>query len=338
MIVTPVELNRRAQFYEQLASMIAAGVPLLQALEMASRSNAFRGSHKTIRELIGHLQEGLSFSDSMVKIKGWLPEFDIALLSVGEQSGRLDATFKLLARYYASRAKIIRDTIVSMLFTLLTLHVFLLIFPIGLWVAFVMGFMHNHYSDCVPFITEKLIVFGGLYGTVFLLIFACQGRHGERWRAFVESIVRMIPMLRTAIKYFALARLAAALDALTNAGVPVIQSWEMAAAACGSPRLKREILQWTPQLETGMTPAEMVAQIGYFPELFSNLYTTGETSGKLDETLSRLHTYYEEEGFRALQLFTRVLNGLLYCAVVVLVAFGVIRFWTNYYGNLLNRF
>jgi type IV pilus assembly protein PilC len=334
-MVTPGQLNRRAQLYDQLGSMIAAGVPLVQALEMASRNNSIRTSRKNILALISHLQEGHTFSDSMTKVQGWMPEFDVALLSVGEESGRLDTSFKLLARYYASRAKIIRDTISGLIITVMTLNVFLIVFPLGYLIGFVQGIINNQFAQCVLFIIEKIVVFGSLYGSVFFLIFACQGNRGEKWRAGVESVVRMIPLLRTAVKYLALARLASALGALTNAGVSVVKSWELASAACGSPRLKHEVLTWTPQLETGLTPAEMVAQISYFPEMFRNLYHTAEISGKLDETLVRLHSYYEEEGFHTLRLFTRILNGTIYGTVMLLVAINIIRFWMNYYGAAL---
>jgi len=84
-MVTPGQLNRRAQLYNQLGSVIAAGVPLVQALEMASRNNSLRGSRKTILALIGDLQAGRTFSDSMARVHGWMPEFDVALLSVGEK-------------------------------------------------------------------------------------------------------------------------------------------------------------------------------------------------------------------------------------------------------------
>jgi type IV pilus assembly protein PilC len=334
-MVTPGQLNRRAQLYDQLGSMIAAGVTLVKALEMASRNNSLRASRKTILALISHLQEGHTFSDSMTKIQGWMPEFDVALLSVGEETGRLDSSFKLLARYYASRAKIIRDTISGLLVTVMTLNVFLLVFPLGYLISFAQGIMNNDFAQCLPFIIEKIAVFGVFYGSVFILIFACQGNRGEGWRAAVEFIFRTIPMLRTAIKYLALARLASALGALTNAGVSVIKSWELASAACGSPHLKREILKWSPQLETGVTPADMVNQIHYFPEMFRNLYSSAEISGKLDETLVRLHNYYEEEGFHTLQLFTRILNGIIYGSVAALVAFNVIHFWMNYYGTMM---
>lgn len=336
MFVTPWELNRRAQLYEQLASMIAAGVPLMNALEMAGRNPSVSASRKVIPVLIGHMQQGLTFTDSMVRTKGWLPDFDVALLSVGEQTGRLDESFKLLARYYESRARIIRTTIARLAITVVTLHVFLLIFPLGFLIRFVGGIMDNNFSGCLPFIIEKIIVFGAIYGVVLSLIIACQAKRGEGWRAFVESIFRRIPVLGTAVRYLAVARFSAALGALTNAGVPVVRSWEEAAAACGSLRLKREVLQRTPQIEGGLTPAEMVGQIGYFPEVFGNLYHTAELSGKLDETLVRLHTYFEEEGFRTLQLFAGILNGVIYGTVALVVAIVVIHFWLNYYSGLLN--
>jgi len=337
-MVTPAELNRRAELYSQLAAMIAAGVPLVKALEMAGRNRSLRSSQKTILELIQHLQAGLTFTDSMKHVQGWMPEFDIALLSVGEETGRLDVSFKQLSQYYEFRAKIIRNTISDLLITGATLHVFLLVFPLGLLTAFVLGIINNNYQQGFPFIIEKSIVYGGLWGAIIFLIFACQGKRGEGWRALVENLSQMIPLFRTAQKYLVLARLSAALHALTNDGVSVIKGWELAAAASGSPRLKREVSAWAPHIEGGVTPAEMINQVSYFPETFANLYFTAENSGKLDETLDRLHTYYQEEGFRALHLFTRILNGVIYAIVVALVAYNVISFYAGYFNAAMNAF
>ena len=350
-MVTPGQLNRRAALFEQLAAMIAAGVPLTKALEMAGRNRSIGVSQKVIQGLTHHLSEGHTFSDAMQLVSGqkrsvdgslktsgayWLSDFDTALLTAGEESGQLNTTFKLLARYYAARAQIIRDTISRSLTTIATLVVFLLIFPLTYFVGFALGILNNDYSKCIPFIINKIIIFGGLFGAVFFFVFACQGNRGEGLRALVESIFGMVPLLGKALKYLSLARLACALNALTNAGVPVIRSWELAGAACGSPQLKRQIQQWTPQLEVGTTPAEMVSQIRYFPEMFNNLYNTAEISGKLDETLARLNTYYEDEGIRALRLFTRILLGTIYAVVVFLVARGIIGFYVGQFNNALN--
>jgi type II secretory pathway component PulF len=334
VIVTPGQLNRRAELYHQLGSMIAAGVPLIKALEMASANPSTRASRKTFLQLIQHLQSGLTFTESMTRVQGWMPEFDVALLSVGEGSGRLDASFKLLANYYAARAKIIRDTIAGLVITTATLHVFLLVFPLGLWIAFAQGILNNDYARCLPFLVEKAVVFGALYGIGFSLIYACQGKRGEQWRSRVESLLHPVPLLGTARKYLALSRLASALEALIGAGVSIVKSWELAGAACGSPRLQREISGWKDQLESGATPADLVNQSTGFPQMFANLYRTAELSGKLDDALARLHAYFQEEGFRTLRFFTRLLNGTIYGLVVLLVAYNVIRFWLNYFGQI----
>ncbi|HSY17190.1 MAG TPA: type II secretion system F family protein [Candidatus Acidoferrales bacterium] len=334
-MVTPAQLTRRAQLYEQLAASLAAGLPLIQALEMASRNRTMRGSQQTILALIGHLNEGYTFADSMKKTSGWLSDFDVALLSVGEESGRLDVAFRQLARYYTNRVRIIGDAIKGSLVSVATLHVALLIFPLDSFVAFVVGIVNGEYANCLPFLIHRFIVFGSLYGTVIFLIFACGSKRGEGWRSMVEDIFGCVPMLRVSLKYFVIARLAAALDALSSAGVSAVRTWEMAAEACGSPRLKRQILHWAPQLETGVTPAEMVNQIPYFPEMFSNLYFTAEMTGKHDETLERLQVYFEQEGVRLMQWFTRIMNGIFYACVAVYVAYKVISFWKHYYDALL---
>jgi type IV pilus assembly protein PilC len=353
-MVTPGQLNRRAALFEQLAAMIAAGVPLPKAMEMAGRNRSVGIPREIIQAMIGHLQEGHTFTDAMQLASGqkrgvdvslkhlnreyWLPDFDVALLTAGEESGRLDSTFRSLARYYSARAKIIRDTIASLIITVITLHVFLLVFPIGLLQNFALGIMNNQHGMCLPFILEKILVFGVLYGSVWFLAFACQGNRGEGWRAAVEAVFNLVPMLRTAVKYLAVARLSMALDALLRSGVPVIRSWELAAVSCGSPRLKSDVNRWTPELETGTTPAEMVAQIPYFPEMFTQLYQSGEISGKMDETLDRLHTYFEEEGFRRLQAFCRVLNFVLYFTMAIVAAIFIIRFYIGHFADMMNGF
>jgi type II secretory pathway component PulF len=334
VIVTPGQLSRRAELYHQLGSMISAGVPLIQALEMVTRNPSIHVARPTILALIEHLKTGLTFSESMVKIQGWMPEFDVALLSVGEESGRLDESFKTLATYYATRAQIIRDTIAGLLVTLASLHVFLLVFPIGLLQECARGFFYNDYARCVPFLVEKLVVFGAGYGLTLFFIFACQGQRGQTWRAVRESVFSIVPILCTALKFLTLSRLAAAMEALTSAGVPVTKAWQLAAAAAGSPRLRREVSEWSPLLESGLTPAELIGRTRYFPEMFANLYTTGEVSGKGDETLGRLRDYYQEEGFRKLRLFTRVLNGILYGLIVLLIAYNVFSFYAGYYNNI----
>src|ERR1700744_2010316 len=115
-MVTPAQINRRAELYHQLGTTIAAGVPLINALQMASTNRALRASQKTINRLIAYLQEGHTLKDSIYFIQAGpslpknrpgmevsltrgtggfaIPQFDLELLAVGEETGRLDVVFK----------------------------------------------------------------------------------------------------------------------------------------------------------------------------------------------------------------------------------------------------
>jgi type II secretory pathway component PulF len=340
VIPTTSQLKRRAELYHQLSSMIAAGVPLIQALEMSANNSTLRSSRKFILDIIQHLKNGLSFGDAMLQVHGWLPDFDTALLSAGEQSGKLDFSFKALGDYYAARAEIIRETISNLTVAALNLHVFLLVFPLSLLIKLALGILNNDHSQGIPFITEKIIVYGLLWGTILFFLFACQGKRGERWRSVLEHLNQLVPMLRTALKYLVLYRFTTALDALVNSGISIVKGLPMAAAASGSPHLKKTIAEWPRQLEGGTTPSELIRAHSYFPEMYANLYHTGEISGHLDDTLKRLQTYYHEEGFRLLRLFARILSRIIYFMIAIMIAYNVIEFYLGYFrgiGNMLGN-
>ena len=323
LIITPRQLTRRSHFYQQLGQLTAAGVTLVKALEMLERNPPSADFRAPIRELLAALSQGATFADALRRLGRWMPDFDIALIHAGEQSGRLDAVCKLLANYYEERARLIMQTVTELGYPALVLHMAIFIFPFIDWFRT---------GNTVAFLLKTFGVLGVIYGGIFLLIFAAQGRHGAAWRTTLEKILRPVPLLGAARQSLALARIAAALEALTNAGVTIVEAWELAAAGCGSSILQKAVLAWKPAVLAGQTPAEAVKQSPAFPELFGNLYYSGEVSGQLDETLRRLHTYYEEEGIRKMRLLARWVPRMIYFAVVLFTAYKIVSFYSNMYG------
>src|SRR5204862_8330508 len=109
LIVTPGQLSTRSEFYHQLNQLTSAGFGLMQSLEQLRRNPPARSYREPIRKLLENLAHGFTFAESLERLGLWLPAFDVALLQAGEQSGRLDACFKLLANYYQDRAKMTRQ-------------------------------------------------------------------------------------------------------------------------------------------------------------------------------------------------------------------------------------
>jgi type II secretory pathway component PulF len=318
LIITPRQLERRAELYHQLGVLLSAGMTIHQGLEQLKRNPPDRGLRDKISLWLEYLGEGLTVTEAVKRMGQWMPSFDLALIEAGEQSGRLDACFKLLAMHYEERARMVKQTISDLLYPLFVLHMAVFVFP------FIEFFRTSNTTRFVLTILGMLIP---LYSLVFFIIFACQGRHGENWRALLERVVRPIPVLGTARHELALARLSAALEALLNAGVPIVGAWELAATASGSPALRRLVQSWRPRLEHGSTPSELVSESPQFPTVFNNLYHTGEISGQLDETLKRMHTMYLEEGLRRMRLAAKWGPQIAYFAVAIYVGYRVIGFY-----------
>ena len=323
LIFTPRELTRRAHFYQQFGQLTAAGVTVVQALEMLQRNPPAQSFREPISQLLAQISQGATVADALRSLGTWMPAFDIALIQAGEQSGRIDAVCKLLAQFYEDRAKMLSQMLTDLAYPVFVLHFAIFLFPtIAL---FAQGGTMFHY--CLKTFGVLLL----LYTTTFLAIYFSQGQRGTALRSSLETFLHRVPMLGTARQSLALARLAAALDALTNAGVTIVEAWQLAAAASGSPAIQRTVLSWKPLLTDGQTPAELVKGSALFPDLFGNLYYTGEVSGQLDESLKRLQTYYQEDGSRKSHLLAQIFARLLYFAVAGFVAYKVINF---YLGDL----
>ena len=103
-------------------------------------------------------------------------------------------------------------------------------------------------------------------------------------------------------------------------------------AASGSPALGRAVRGWKQEVESGATPAELIKESPEFPEMFASLYSTGEISGQLDETLGRLHRHYQEEGNRKMRIIADWSPKLVYYVVMLLIAWKILAYYLNLYG------
>ena len=327
LILTPGQFNHRAEFYHQLAQLTSAGIGVVPALEQIRRNPPASSFRRPLQYFLEELAKGRTLSESL-QHGGWLPAFDTALIEAGEHSGRLDACFRLLADYYNDRARVTKQVISQLIYPVGLVHFAVFIFMV------VLPFAGSQFNASLTWLfIRAALVLAPLYGVVVLLIYALQSKHGEQWRARIESFLRPIPILGKARHYLAMSRLAAALEALISAGVNIVDAWNLAATASGSPAFRRAVATWKPQLAAGRTPAELVRACRLFPETFANLYASGEISGKLDETLRRLYTYYQEEGTLKLQTFATWVPRLIYICIVLVIAYFIISFYQHLYGG-----
>lgn len=325
IVITPGQLIRRAELYHQLAQLIAAGLPILRALEQIERHPPARAYRQPLRSIINDINEGYVFAEAVARSGKWIPPFDLALLQAGEKSGRLDACFRVLADYYTDRARMARQMLTDLAYPAFLFHFAIFILPFAAF--FTSG-------DLSAYLLKTFGVLLPIYVLIALGIYAGQNRHGESWRAFVERVLHPIPVLGRGRRELALARLAMALEALLNAGVNIIEAWELASTVSGSPYLRRKVHAWKSQVSAGQTPAEVVTESGAFPDLFANQYHAGEVSGKLDETLKRLQKYYQEEGSRKIHFVCQWLPRGIYLIVALFIAYKIVSFYADHFSQI----
>src|ERR1051326_8511303 len=192
LIVTPGQFSQRAELYHQLAQLTSAGIGLVRALEQVQRHPPARSFRQPLDPVIRELGRGFTFTEALRQARGWLPEFDLALLQAGEHSGRLDSCFRLLANYYEDRARTARQMIADLAYPVALFHFAVFIFP------FSQFFMSGNW---IAYAAKTFGVLIPIYVVVALMIYAAQSKHGERWRALVERVLHPLPVLGTARHY-----------------------------------------------------------------------------------------------------------------------------------------
>ena len=328
LIITPRQFTQRAEFYHQLNQFTSAGIPIVRALEQIERRPPASAYHKPLQHLLNEIAKGATLAESLQRLD-WLPAFDLALIGAGEQSGRLDACFRMLADYYNDRARVIRQVISQLIYPVGLVHLAAFVFLI------VLPFAHSQFNASLLFLFAKAaLILSPFYGAVGLMIYATQSKHGENWRARIEAFVRLVPILGKARHYLALSRLAAALEALISAGVNIFEAWDLAATASGSPALRRAVAAWKSRVVAGQMPSEAVSLCPLFPGTFANLYASGEVSGKLDDSLRQINRIYNEDGTRKLNAFATWMPRLIYMLVALLIAYEVIHFYLGYFNEI----
>ena len=321
-----VGLRDMALFYRQFATMINAGVPIYQCLTtlMAQTSNpALRRCIHTIGQRV---QAGGSIGTAMAEYPWIFLDFHRAMVAAGETTGRLDLMFARLAdaleQEYMLRGVIKRETFYPALVLLMSF----LLNPSAIVVLVVHGSVGGYLRLVAPSLLECLGVILGIYVLT---------RLGSQFKTAYDAFLSNLPAIGGAVRMIALARFSRALALLYAAGVPIPNALRTAAAASGNAFLARKMIRAVPALETGEGIAHALMQTGAFPPMVITMLGVGEQTGDLDQTMTKVAEYFEQESAVRLHQLCVTLGVIVTIIVGIRVALAVIGFYTGYFNDLL---
>lgn len=315
----------------QLATVVGAGVPLLEGLEGIGRRLSRAESRVVVEGLLVALREGQSLSQAMERHPRAFPFVFRATVQAGEAAGALDRVLSRLARYLewsrTMRGLTVQALIypsilgVALLGLVLLLIYFVLprlalLFPGGRetlpsQTRFVLGvsdFMRAHWIAL-------------LAGAIAFAVLAFFANRRESVRLVLDKIVLHIPRLGGLVRQLATSRFAGTASTLQSAGCDVFTTLSVSSDACGNAAMRQAFARVAAQVRRGATLTQALEREPCVDPLLVQLVSVGERSGDLDGCLDRLVTYYDEDIPRRVKRFLSVFEPLLLLGAGAVVAF-----------------
>ena len=327
---TKIEPKEIAVFFRQLATMMGAGVPLVQAFEIIGRGHENKGMRDLILKIKNEVESGTSLGETLGKHPLHFDDLVVSLVGAGEQAGVLESLLDKIATYKekteALKAKIKKAMFYPMAVMIVAVIVtsILLIFVVPQFEALFTSFGADlpAFTRAIVNMSEFLqaywwIVFGILIGVVVGL-----SQAKKRSRAFNRGMDRMVlklPIVGPIMVKAAIARYARTLATMFAAGVPLVEALQSVAGACGNIVYSDAVLQVRDSVATGQQLQFAMSQTGLFPNMVEQMVAIGEESGALDNMLNKAADFYEQEVDDAVDALSSLLEPIIMSILGVLI-------------------
>jgi type IV pilus assembly protein PilC len=333
--ITPLDI---AIFSRQLATMLAAGIPLVQAFEIVGVGHEKPSMQKLILDIKVSVEGGSSLHESIAKHPIYFDDLYVNLVEAGEQAGALESLLDKVATY-KEKTEALKKKIKKALFyptAVLAVAVIvtfiLLLFVIPQFEALFKGFgadlpaftrMVIDLSQFVQKYWPYMAVFVG--GGVFA--FTYFKKRSRPLRQFLDRLSLKIPIIGPILTKAAIARYARTLSTMFSAGVPLVEAMDSVAGATGNIVYETAVLRMRDEVATGQRLQRAMENTGLFPNMVVQMIAVGEESGSLDSMAAKVADFYELEVDTAVDGLSSLLEPLIMAILGVLVGGLVIAMY-----------
>ncbi|WP_345875094.1 type II secretion system F family protein [Shewanella algae] len=288
----------------QIATMLAAGVPLVTSIELIARGHEKNKVRVLLGTVLADVQAGIPLSDSLRPHRVYFDDLYVDLVAAGEHSGALDAVFDRIATY-REKAEALKSKIKKAMFYPAAVVVVAIAVTVLLLVAVVPQFeeIFNGFGAELPAFTQLIVnISRGLQSTWYLFLaaivisiwlFVRAHRNSEHFRNRIDEMVLKIPAIGDILHKGAMARFARTLATTFAAGVPLIDGLESAAGASGNYVYRKALLNVRTEVMAGMQMNVAMRTTKLFPDMLIQMVMIGEESGSLDNMLNKIANIYE---------------------------------------------
>jgi len=317
-------------FSRQMATMMAAGVPLVQALEIVGRGHENPTMAEMILGIKAHVEGGNSFASSLGKYPLQFDDLFVNLVDAGERSGALETLLDKIATYKEKTELIKKKVKKALTYPTAVLAVAFIV--TGILLYFVVPTFADLFADfgadlpaftkfvigMSEFIQAKWWMILGIGGGIFYALFEAK-RRSANFRRFLDRTLLRLPVIGDILYKSAVARFARTLSTMFAAGVPLVDAMESVAKAAGNIVFTEAILVMRDRVSTGQQLQLTMQQSALFPNMAVQMVAIGEESGALDEMCAKVADFYEAEVDAMVDALSSLLEPMIMAILGVLV-------------------
>jgi len=327
-----------AVFSRQLATMLAAGIPLVQSFEIVGNGNEKPSMQRLILDIKSDVEGGTSLHEALGKHPLYFDDLYVNLVEAGEQAGALETLLDKIATY-KEKTEALKKKVKKALFypaavmvVAVVVTVILLIFVIPQFESLFKGFG----ADLPAFTQFVINMSRGLqeHGVFVALVLGGIGyaffyfkKRSKAMREFLDRMSLKIPIIGPILYKGAIARFSRTLSTMFAAGVPLVEALESVAGACGNIVFENAVLKMRDEVATGQRLQRAMENTSLFPNMVIQMIAVGEEAGALDAMSGKVATFYEAEVDNAVDSMSSLLEPLIMAILGVLVGGLVIAMY-----------
>ncbi len=308
-------------FTRQLATMIDAGLPLVQCLEILSKQQENSTFKRTIGEIQADVEAGTTFADSMRKHPKVFDNLYSNMIEAGETGGILDTILNRLALFMEKTMALKKKIKGAMTYPAICLAISILILVVIL--VFVIPVFEEMFSQMDAALPVPTMIVVGLSNAfkehllwiilpIILLIYIFKKVYStEKGRYRIDQFFLRLPVVGILIRKVAVAKFTRTLSTMLQSGVPILEALQVVAKTAGNKVIERAVFRVGDAIAEGRPMAEPLMESGVFPNMVVQMINVGESVGALDTMLEKIADFYDEEVDTAVANLTAMIEPFM---------------------------
>jgi len=308
-------------FARLFATMINAGLPIIQCLDLLSEEEQNKTFAKIIKSIKEDIEGGSSLSDTLKKHPDVFDDLFVNLVAAGEAGGILDVILNRLSAYMEKAMELKRKVKGAMTYPVTVLVVAFAVVILLLYkVVPVFDDMFSSMGSALPGPTQFLVDASAfvqnnilyILGVIVLSVFALKRYYRtERGRLQIDRIMLKLPVFGILLRKVAVAKFSRTLSTMMNSGVPILDGLEIVSKTAGNKIVENALMETRKSISEGKTIAEPLSESGIFPSMVVSMISVGENTGALDTMLEKIADFYDSEVDVAVDAMTALLEPMM---------------------------